>query len=166
MPSDRHKHDLDPQRGTVSLICYNLTCLAQLHAEYSRQKDIYLTHRVAQAWELAQFIQCVSLGLTGEVGWGQGLRGGQVPTYRRAELVREELLPHQPGSPSHTSKKADVVLLCGDLNLHPKDLGCRLLKEWTGLHDAYLETRDFKVRTRLIISMPTPLASLLFLPHG
>uniref|UniRef100_A0A8C0I1T1 sphingomyelin phosphodiesterase n=1 Tax=Balaenoptera musculus TaxID=9771 RepID=A0A8C0I1T1_BALMU len=72
-----------------------------LHAEYNRQKDIYLAHRVAQAWELAQFIH-------------------------------------------HTSKKADVVLLCGDLNLHPKDLGCRLLKEWTGLHDAFLETRDFK----------------------
>ncbi|XP_077758953.1 sphingomyelin phosphodiesterase 2 isoform X2 [Canis aureus] len=72
-----------------------------LHAEYNRQKDVYLTHRVAQAWELAQFIH-------------------------------------------HTSKKADVVLLCGDLNLHPKDLGCRLLKEWTGLHDAYHETRDFK----------------------
>eukprot|EP00071_Canis_lupus_P022977 XP_013973665.1 sphingomyelin phosphodiesterase 2 isoform X2 [Canis lupus familiaris] len=72
-----------------------------LHAEYNRQKDVYLTHRVAQAWELAQFIH-------------------------------------------HTSKKADVVLLCGDLNLHPKDLGCRLLKECTGLHDAYHETRDFK----------------------
>lgn len=75
--------------------------VTHLHAEYSRQKDIYLAHRVAQAWELAHFIQ-------------------------------------------HTSKKADVVLLCGDLNLHPKDLGCRLLKEWTGLRDAYLETRDFK----------------------
>ena len=47
-------------------------------------------------------------------------------------------------------------VLCGDLNLHPKDLGCRLLKEWTGLHDAYLETRDFKVRICLIISPPTP----------
>ncbi|XP_046958255.1 sphingomyelin phosphodiesterase 2 isoform X1 [Lynx rufus] len=118
--------------------------VTHLHAEYNRQKDIYLAHRVAQAWELAQFIQCVSLGLTGEVGWGHGLRGGQGPTSRWAQLVRRELLPHQPGSPSHTSKKADVVLLCGDLNLHPKDLGCRLLKEWTGLHDAYLETRDFK----------------------
>ncbi|KAI5140380.1 sphingomyelin phosphodiesterase 2 [Manis pentadactyla] len=75
--------------------------VTHLHAEYNRQKDIYLTHRVAQAWELAQFIH-------------------------------------------HTSRKADVVLLCGDLNLHPKDLGCRLLKEWTGLHDAYLETQDFR----------------------
>ncbi|ELW50094.1 Sphingomyelin phosphodiesterase 2 [Tupaia chinensis] len=72
-----------------------------LHAEYSRQKDIYLAHRVAQAWELAQFIH-------------------------------------------HTSKKADVILLCGDLNMHPKDLGCRLLKEWTGLRDAFLETQDFE----------------------
>ncbi|XP_038540262.1 sphingomyelin phosphodiesterase 2 isoform X3 [Canis lupus familiaris] len=54
-------------------------------------------------------------------------------------------LGNWPSSSSvHTSKKADVVLLCGDLNLHPKDLGCRLLKEWTGLHDAYHETRDFK----------------------
>lgn len=75
--------------------------VTHLHAEYSRQKDIYLAHRVAQAWELAQFIH-------------------------------------------HTSKSADVVLLCGDLNMHPKDLGCCLLKEWTGLRDAYVETQDFK----------------------
>lgn len=54
-----------------------------------------------------------------------------------------------PSSPSHTSKKADVVLLCGDLNMHPKDLGCRLLKEWTGLCDAYLEAQDFQVRAHL-----------------
>ncbi|XP_027630933.1 sphingomyelin phosphodiesterase 2 isoform X1 [Tupaia chinensis] len=77
------------------------TYVTHLHAEYSRQKDIYLAHRVAQAWELAQFIH-------------------------------------------HTSKKADVILLCGDLNMHPKDLGCRLLKEWTGLRDAFLETQDFE----------------------
>nr|XP_003466089.2 sphingomyelin phosphodiesterase 2 [Cavia porcellus] len=75
--------------------------VTHLHAEYSRQKDVYLTHRVAQAWELAQFIH-------------------------------------------HTSKKADVVLLCGDLNMHPKDLGCRLLKEYTGLLDAYLKAQDFQ----------------------
>ncbi|XP_004702234.1 sphingomyelin phosphodiesterase 2 [Echinops telfairi] len=75
--------------------------VTHLHAEYNRQRDIYLAHRVAQAWELAQFIH-------------------------------------------HTSKKADMILLCGDLNLHPKDLGCRLLKEWTGLQDAYLETQDFQ----------------------
>lgn len=28
--------------------------------------------------------------------------------------------------------------------MHPKDLGCCLLKEWTGLRDAYVETQDFK----------------------
>lgn len=100
---------------------------------------------MAQAWELAQFIQCVSLGLNGEVGWDPGAGGEQGPSHEE-ELVREELPPHQPGSPSHTSKKADVVLLCGDLNMHPEDLGCCLLKEWTGLRDAYLETRDFKVK--------------------
>ncbi|XP_025240137.1 sphingomyelin phosphodiesterase 2 isoform X2 [Theropithecus gelada] len=117
--------------------------VTHLHAEYNRQKDIYLAHRVAQAWELAQFIQCVSLGLNGEVGWDPGAGGEQGPSHGE-ELVREELPPHQRGSPSHTSKKADVVLLCGDLNMHPEDLGCCLLKEWTGLRDAYLETRDFK----------------------
>lgn len=61
-----------------------------------------------------------------------------------------------------------MVLLCGDLNLHPKDLGCRLLKEWTGLQDAYLETRDFKVRdlrdcfpTWMPSCFPSPPASWL-----
>lgn len=49
-----------------------------------------------------------------------------------------------------------MVLLCGDLNLHPKDLGCRLLKEWTGLHDAYLETQDFRVSTCLVVCPPHP----------
>ena len=59
--------------GTLSLTCYCLLYLSQLHAEYNRQKDTYLAHRVAQAWELAQFIQCVSLGLTGEIGWDRGI---------------------------------------------------------------------------------------------
>ncbi|XP_020032486.1 sphingomyelin phosphodiesterase 2 isoform X2 [Castor canadensis] len=91
----------------VGLLVFHISGLVlnayvtHLHAEYNRQKDIYLAHRLAQAWELAQFIH-------------------------------------------HTSKKADVVLLCGDLNMHPNDLGCCLLKEYTGLRDAYLETQDFK----------------------
>lgn len=29
----------------------------QLHAEYCREKDAYLPHRVVQAWELLQFIR-------------------------------------------------------------------------------------------------------------
>ncbi|NWS77308.1 NSMA phosphodiesterase, partial [Crotophaga sulcirostris] len=73
----------------------------QLHAEYSREKDAYLPHRLVQAWELAQFIR-------------------------------------------HTSKAADVVLLGGDLNMHPEDVGIRLLRGWTGLRDAFAEATRFE----------------------
>ncbi|NXG62910.1 NSMA phosphodiesterase, partial [Hemiprocne comata] len=75
-------------------------CL-QLHAEYCREKDAYLPHRLVQAWELAQFIR-------------------------------------------HTSKAADVVLLGGDLNMHPEDVGIRLLRGWTGLQDAFAEATRFE----------------------
>lgn len=71
-----------PAVGITRLICNGPTCLAQLHAEYNRQKDIYLTHRVAQAWELAQFIQCVSLALAGKRDGAPGLRGSHSPTCR------------------------------------------------------------------------------------
>ncbi|NXA75858.1 NSMA phosphodiesterase, partial [Thryothorus ludovicianus] len=73
----------------------------QLHAEYCRDKDAYLPHRLVQAWELAQFIR-------------------------------------------HTSKAADVVLLGGDLNMHPEDVGIRLLRGWTGLQDAFAEATHFE----------------------
>ncbi|NWV80707.1 NSMA phosphodiesterase, partial [Dasyornis broadbenti] len=73
----------------------------QLHAEYCREKDAYLPHRLVQAWELAQFIR-------------------------------------------HTSKAADVVLLGGDLNMHPEDVGIRLLRGWTGLRDAFAEATRFE----------------------
>ncbi|XP_026720177.1 sphingomyelin phosphodiesterase 2 [Athene cunicularia] len=73
----------------------------QLHAEYCREKDAYLPHRLVQAWELAQFIR-------------------------------------------HTSKAADVVLLGGDLNMHPEDVGIRLLRGWTGLRDAFAEAAHFE----------------------
>ncbi|NXV82766.1 NSMA phosphodiesterase, partial [Atlantisia rogersi] len=73
----------------------------QLHAEYCREKDAYLPHRLVQAWELAQFIR-------------------------------------------HTSKAADVVLLGGDLNMHPEDVGIRLLRGWTGLRDAFTEAARFE----------------------
>ncbi|NWV72338.1 NSMA phosphodiesterase, partial [Malurus elegans] len=73
----------------------------QLHAEYCREKDAYLPHRLVQAWELAQFIR-------------------------------------------HTSKAADVVLLGGDLNMHPEDVGIRLLRGWTGLRDAFAEAKHFE----------------------
>lgn len=46
--------------------------VTHLHAEYSRQKDIYRAHRVTQAWELAQFIQCPHIQecRCGSVVWG------------------------------------------------------------------------------------------------
>ncbi|XP_042320128.1 sphingomyelin phosphodiesterase 2 [Sceloporus undulatus] len=69
--------------------------VTHLHAEYCREKDAYLPHRVVQAWELGQFIQ-------------------------------------------HTSKGADVVLLGGDLNMHPEDVGVRLLRGWVGLQDSFI----------------------------
>ncbi|XP_062834495.1 sphingomyelin phosphodiesterase 2 isoform X2 [Anolis carolinensis] len=69
--------------------------VTHLHAEYSREKDYYLSHRVVQAWELAQFIQ-------------------------------------------HTCKGADVVLLGGDLNMHPEDVVVRLLQGWVGLQDSFI----------------------------
>ncbi|NXQ54064.1 NSMA phosphodiesterase, partial [Anthoscopus minutus] len=78
-----------------------LSLSLQLHAEYCRDKDAYLPHRLVQAWELAQFIR-------------------------------------------HTSKAADVVLLGGDLNMHPEDVGIRLLRGWTGLQDAFAEATRFE----------------------
>ncbi|KAM4741827.1 sphingomyelin phosphodiesterase 2-like [Anableps anableps] len=74
--------------------------VTHLHAEYSREEDSYLSHRVVQAWELQQFIR-------------------------------------------HTSAGADVVIVGGDLNMHPQDLGCRLLMSYTGLRDSYVETAKF-----------------------
>ncbi|XP_047437945.1 sphingomyelin phosphodiesterase 2 [Mugil cephalus] len=74
--------------------------VTHLHAEYCREKDSYLPHRVVQAWELQQFIR-------------------------------------------HTSAGADVIILGGDLNMHPQDLGNRLLRTYTGLRDCYLETAKF-----------------------
>ncbi|NXD56431.1 NSMA phosphodiesterase, partial [Corvus moneduloides] len=82
-------------------LCF-LSLSLQLHAEYCREKDAYLPHRLVQAWELAQFIR-------------------------------------------HTSKAADVVLLGGDLNMHPEDVGIRLLRGWTGLRDAFAEAMRFEV---------------------
>ncbi|NWV43743.1 NSMA phosphodiesterase, partial [Grantiella picta] len=84
----------------ISGIIFNVY-VTHLHAEYCREKDAYLPHRLVQAWELAQFIR-------------------------------------------HTSKAADVVLLGGDLNMHPEDVGIRLLRGWTGLRDAFAEATHFE----------------------
>lgn len=45
----------------------------------------------------------------------------------------------------HTSKGADVVLLGGDLNMHPEDIGIRLLRGWTGLQDSFIAAEKIKV---------------------
>ncbi|XP_076124543.1 sphingomyelin phosphodiesterase 2 [Alosa pseudoharengus] len=74
--------------------------VTHFHAEYCRERDIYLPHRVVQAWELQQFIR-------------------------------------------HTSRGADLVIVGGDLNTHPQDLGCRLVRAYTGLRDSYTETGAF-----------------------
>ncbi|NWU70443.1 NSMA phosphodiesterase, partial [Pterocles burchelli] len=84
----------------ISGIVFNVY-VTHLHAEYCREKDAYLPHRLVQAWELAQFIR-------------------------------------------HTSKAADVVLLGGDLNMHPEDVGIRLLRGCTGLRDAFAEATRFE----------------------
>lgn len=38
-----------------------------------------------------------------------------------------------------------MVILGGDLNMHPQDLGSRLLRSYTGLQDSYLEAAKFDV---------------------
>lgn len=70
--------------------------MLQIHAEYDRDRDEYLAHRVAQAFEISQFIK-------------------------------------------HTSESSDLVILGGDLNLEPVDLGYKLIKSNAKLHDAWLE---------------------------
>ncbi|XP_075470185.1 sphingomyelin phosphodiesterase 2 isoform X2 [Ascaphus truei] len=44
----------------------------------------------------------------------------------------------------NTSGGSDIVLLAGDLNMHPGDLGIRLLREWVGLRDAYTESIEYE----------------------
>ncbi|KPP70534.1 sphingomyelin phosphodiesterase 2-like [Scleropages formosus] len=89
--------------GLVILNVCGLTAhvyVTHLHAEYCREQDSYLPHRVVQAWELQQFVR-------------------------------------------HTSQGADLVILSGDLNMHPQDLGTRLLRTYTRLQDCYAETEKF-----------------------
>lgn len=66
-----------------------------LHAEYNRENDLYLPHRLSQAFELSQFVR-------------------------------------------HTCHSADVVILTGDFNLEPDDLGYRVVVNNAKLKDAWL----------------------------
>lgn len=78
-----------------------------LHAEYNRENDLFLPHRISQCFEMSQFIR-------------------------------------------HTSQGSDFVILVGDFNLEPNDLGCHLIRNMSQLSDAW-ESRPFIIL--LIIRM-------------
>jgi len=69
-----------------------------LHAEYDRNNDLYLPHRLAQAFELAQFVR-------------------------------------------HTSRDADFLILTGDFNIEPEDLGYHLIRTIGNLRDAWFDRK-------------------------
>uniref|UniRef100_A0A914HW23 sphingomyelin phosphodiesterase n=1 Tax=Globodera rostochiensis TaxID=31243 RepID=A0A914HW23_GLORO len=72
-----------------------------LHAEYNRENDLYLPHRISQCFEMSQFIR-------------------------------------------HTSRGSDFVVVVGDFNLEPNDLGYHLIKNIAQLFDAW------EIRSNLI----------------
>uniref|UniRef100_A0A671L734 sphingomyelin phosphodiesterase n=1 Tax=Sinocyclocheilus anshuiensis TaxID=1608454 RepID=A0A671L734_9TELE len=81
-----------------------------------------------------------------------GLKAHVYVTHLHAEYSRaqDEYLPHRIVQSwevlqfvRHTSCGADLVVLGGDLNMHPQDLGNRLLRSHTGLKDCYTETDTF-----------------------
>lgn len=81
-----------------------------------------------------------------------GLKAHVYVTHLHAEYSRaqDEYLPHRTVQSwellqfvRHTSCGADLVVLGGDLNMHPQDLGNRLLRSQTGLRDCYTETDTF-----------------------
>uniref|UniRef100_A0A8C1VJI0 sphingomyelin phosphodiesterase n=1 Tax=Cyprinus carpio TaxID=7962 RepID=A0A8C1VJI0_CYPCA len=81
-----------------------------------------------------------------------GLKAHVYVTHLHAEYSRaqDEYLSHRTVQSwellqfvRHTSCGADLVVLGGDLNMHPQDLGNRLLRSHTGLRDCYTETDTF-----------------------
>ena len=76
------------------LSCKKQSYHLQLHAEYNRDNDLYLPHRIAQAFELGQFVR-------------------------------------------HTGKAADFIVLAGDFNIEPEDLGYSIILNIGNLYDAY-----------------------------
>ncbi|KAL7078158.1 hypothetical protein ACQ4LE_002153 [Meloidogyne hapla] len=72
-------------------ICFYTT---HLHAEYNKENDLYLPHRISQCFEMSQFIR-------------------------------------------HTCGGADFVILVGDFNLEPTNLGFHLIKNLVPLNDAW-----------------------------
>ena len=76
---------------------------------------------------------------------GEHWEGPSNPSPARGRTGKGVSCPHPH---RHTSKAADVVLLGGDLNMHPEDVGIRLLRGWTGLRDAFTEATRFEVSGR------------------
>ncbi|XP_076133004.1 sphingomyelin phosphodiesterase 2a [Alosa pseudoharengus] len=81
-----------------------------------------------------------------------GMRAHIYVTHLHAEYCRmnDTYLPHRTVQAwellnfiRHTSADADLVILGGDLNMHPQDLGMRLLRTHSGLRDCYTETDTF-----------------------
>nr|BAE06149.1 Mg2+-dependent neutral sphingomyelinase [Danio rerio] len=81
-----------------------------------------------------------------------GLKAHVYVTHLHAEYSRAQdgYLPHRIVQSwelqqfvRHTSHGADLVILGGDLNMHPSDLGNRLLRSHTGLRGCYTETDKF-----------------------
>ncbi|XP_063063808.1 sphingomyelin phosphodiesterase 2a [Engraulis encrasicolus] len=81
-----------------------------------------------------------------------GMKAHVYVTHLHAEYSRakDDYLPHRTVQSwellnfiRHTSADADLVVLGGDLNMHPQDLGTRLLRAHTGLRDCYVETDTF-----------------------
>ncbi|XP_026857557.1 sphingomyelin phosphodiesterase 2a [Electrophorus electricus] len=82
-----------------------------------------------------------------------GLKTNVYITHLHAEYSRtkDDYLPHRIVQSwellqfvRHTTGNADVVIVGGDLNMHPKDLGNRLIRAHTGLRDCYLDTNMFE----------------------
>ncbi|XP_062590000.1 putative neutral sphingomyelinase [Saccostrea cucullata] len=85
-------------RVTFQGLSFNIYC-THLHAEYDMASDEYIAHRVAQAFDMSQFIK-------------------------------------------YTSESCDVVIVGGDFNLRPSDLGYKLIMTNGNLHDCWLAKNE------------------------
>ncbi|CAD5222386.1 unnamed protein product [Bursaphelenchus xylophilus] len=82
-----------------------------LHAEYNRENDLYLPHRIAQCFELAQFVR-------------------------------------------YTSRAADMILLAGDFNIEPDDLGYLIIRYVGNLYDAWVNRSNMDDRDGMTCERP------------
>ncbi|KAI6240846.1 Endo/exonuclease/phosphatase domain-containing protein [Aphelenchoides fujianensis] len=98
-----------------------------LHAEYNRENDLYLPHRIAQAFELGQFVR-------------------------------------------HTAKAADFIILAGDFNIEPEDLGYSIVRNIGNLYDAWESRPNRDFIDGMTCDRPdnsyTPKSVLQHSPHG